>query len=398
MPRKRVILLPPQYLPPPDPLAFPEDIADMGWCGKAAAAYEEIYESPKYAFFMAFLTCLGSVISGNVRVETAIKSDPRFYTVLLGESGNTRKSTAKDVAIDFFQDTLPDFNVAFGGGSGEGIVSALSRSRFTNRLLLAPDEWQQVINKGKLRGSSLIPCINILFESNKYSNPLKSVNNSIQDGHLAILSASTNDTYESCWDADNMNIGLNNRLFIVPIAPVEPGFVLPPKIAPDVYKALQEELLQIVAETSEGMEYPIDEAAERFLQNWYSTRERDGVKSTRIDTYAVRTLTVLAANDHKYSIDFKIVNDATILADWQLKVRKIHTPVVTDNKFSRLQSRILNYMDSYPGRKKYIYQQKCGGSYYGLKMFNDVWDALQKSEYIQKDIEGNWTRVTGRKL
>ena len=77
-------------------LSFPYHVLKGagGYYTKTHSAYLEV---PPQFFFMAYLTCLGAVVSRRVRLESALKTQPRLYTVIVGESASDRKSTAIDL-------------------------------------------------------------------------------------------------------------------------------------------------------------------------------------------------------------------------------------------------------------------------------------------------------------
>jgi hypothetical protein len=61
-----------------------------------------IRESPPQAFWLSFITILGNAISPKVS-NALISSEPRFYSVLVGSSAKTRKSTANNTARNLFR-------------------------------------------------------------------------------------------------------------------------------------------------------------------------------------------------------------------------------------------------------------------------------------------------------
>ena len=76
-----------------------------------AADFVDLYtsrlESPREFFYMAFLTCLGTVLSPLLRLDSEITPEPRLFTILLGESADDRKSTAISKTCDFFKGYFP---------------------------------------------------------------------------------------------------------------------------------------------------------------------------------------------------------------------------------------------------------------------------------------------------
>jgi hypothetical protein len=55
---------------------------------------------------MAALTCLGNVVCRRITLASVIRPQPRLYTVILGESGDDRKSTTIRLTVEFFLNIL----------------------------------------------------------------------------------------------------------------------------------------------------------------------------------------------------------------------------------------------------------------------------------------------------
>ena len=205
---------------------FPASVMS-GVAGAFADLFSSYTESPVQFYYFAFLTCLGNILSERITIESQISPQPRFYTLLLGESADDRKSTAIDQTVKFFQMALADkVNVCHGVGSAEGLQKRLEKS---NRLLLCFDEFKSFISKCKIDGSVLLPCVTTLFEANKYESRTKTSEITLENVYLSLLAASTVNTYENVWISTFTDIGFNNRLFLV-TGRGERRFSIPPKI------------------------------------------------------------------------------------------------------------------------------------------------------------------------
>ena len=174
-------------------LEFPSS-SMAGVAGEFAELYSSYLEVPPHFFYMAFLTCLGTVVADRLTLASEIKPQPRLYVILLGESADDRKSTALIKVIEFFQEAIEDFHVCLGVGSAEGLQEELKES---SQLLLCFDEFKQFVNKCKIQGSTLLPCVNSLFEMNHYQSRTKKRNVKLENVHLSFLAASTIATYEN---------------------------------------------------------------------------------------------------------------------------------------------------------------------------------------------------------
>jgi hypothetical protein len=320
------------------PIPFPVWVID-GFARNFAQTYADRLEPSVVAFYISALTCLGSVLAGNVRMNTELKTDPRLYVLFIGESGKGKKSSAAKFTIDFFKDRVRAFRVCKGAGSAEGLFNEINAVKWDRRLLLFYDEFQQFVNKCKIESSVLLQMVNILFEDNSYESPLKKSKMKLDNAYLTMLSASTEETYDDCWTASFTNIGFNNRMFIVPIRSVR-EHSLPKAIDPVDKERLWGELEAILGMVGgEGMVYDITEDAYEYYDRWYLTM-KETKHSVRIDTYALRLMPLLAANEMKTIIDIDIVKKVVAICGWQIKIRQRYEPVAVDNQYASMEAKI----------------------------------------------------------
>ena len=170
-------------------LDFPRSVIS-GAAGTYAGVYADTLESPVQFFYISYLTCLGSAISGKVWMGSELYTQPRMYTLLLGESADDRKSTAIKKTTSLFDGMI---DVCHGVGSAEGLQRVLDDKP---SVVLCLDEFKAFVGKATIQSSVLLPCVNTLFEDNKYSNVTQKSHITIENAHLSLLAASTVDTYE----------------------------------------------------------------------------------------------------------------------------------------------------------------------------------------------------------
>jgi len=326
---------------------FPYSVIE-GLAGEFTKTYCDILEIPPEFMYISFLTCLGSLLARSLTISTEIKPQPRLYTLLLGQSADERKSTALIETIRFFEHTLQKRNVnnitqeqtqfqlhtCLGAGSAEGLAKKLK----DENLLLCYDEFKAFISKATIRNSTLLQCVNTLFESNTYENQTSTSEIKIKNGRLSLLAASTMQTYESAWHSSFTAIGFNNRLFIVPGA-AQREYSLPPKIANEEKYYLSNELYKILDFVGEFRELDITKGARELFHEWYMNRPHS-IHSKRLDGYALRFMELLAVNKMKEIIDESIVNNAIELMDWQFEVRQLYDPIDADNIAAKMEEKI----------------------------------------------------------
>jgi len=354
--------------------------AMRGVAGDFAKIFSSYLESPKEFFYFAYLTCLGNVLANRLTLESEIAPQPRLYTLTLGESADDRKSTVLKKALDFFRDTFPDFKVCHGVGSAEGLQERL-RECSGQGLLLAFDELKAFVSKCKIEASVLLPCVSTLFEDNRYETNTKKKNIFLEDAFLSILSASTVQTYENIFSSQFIDIGFNNRLFIVP-ASSERKHSIPKKIPQKERDYLKKQTRSVLELVGDFLELTITADAHVLFSNWYLNFPKS-VHSKRIDTYALRLMPLLTVNEGKKEVDADIVGKVIAIMDWQLEMRKLHDPIDADNTVARMEERIRRCLSLPLGNREL--KRRCHVSRYGIWVFNAALKNLQSAKEIYLD-------------
>jgi hypothetical protein len=320
--------------------SFPESIIS-GWAGEFTNLYSQYVESPKPFLFISFLCCLGSILSPKLALKSERPFQPRLYVLLLGESAVERKSTALDLPVEFFREYFKgQLNLCFGVGSAEGLQLKISETPNGNLLLLV-DEFKSLLNKCKIEGSVLLPCLNTLFEKNFYESRTKHSDIHVENGHLSILAASTIATYESVWSSVFIDIGLPNRLFIVP-STSKRLYPVPLKIPDNIKRNLAEKIQTEVLDTVDmHLEVELTKEAEKIFSDWYfDIAKEETIHTKRLDTYALRFMPLFAVNEGKTIVDEAIVEKVITLMNWQKSVREEFDPIDANSIIAILEEKI----------------------------------------------------------
>jgi len=325
---------------------FPYEIM-KGPARRFTEAFGQRLEVPKEFLYISFLTVLGSVLPRRVTISIEIKPQPRLYVLLLGQSADDRKSTAIEKTCEFWRHAmLTNFETAlpecWGVGSAEGLATFIRKMCPDKSVLLCYDEFRTFLSKAKIKSSVLLPCINTLFEKNRLENSVKNKIDIIKDVHLSFIAASTIDTYEATWERSFTDIGLNNRLFIVP-GTAERKHSLPPNVPHEEIEALTRDVKEIFEWIGEYREIDFTPAAREIFDSWYMSRSRS-VHAKRLDGYALRFMLLMAVNQRSDKINDVIVTDSCELMDWQLTMRETHDPIDADNQFAMMEQRIRNVL------------------------------------------------------
>jgi hypothetical protein len=325
-------------------------------------------------------------MSGRITLASAIQPQPRLYTILLGESGDTRKSTAIKMTVNFFKDALMDFSVCHGVGSAEGLCEKFQKS---NRLLLIYDEARTFVNKAKIETSVLLQAVNSLFELNNYESAIKKHSIEIGDAHLSLLGASTPETYSTMFTSQFLDIGFINRLFVVQ----DQGrkmWSIPPKIDPNEKTRLKKqlgELLKLIIEASqEGIvEMSLTGDAGARWDDYYHDEMPGGPSGKRLDTYGLRLMPLLVLNDGKTQVDLETVEKVITILKHEYETRKMVDPIDCDSQIAGMEERVRRVVRNNGGVSSRDLKKAVHYERYGLFVFNAAVNNLLRSKEIRFD-------------
>ena len=360
------------------PVDFPVHIM-TGTAGYFAAIMGECMEPPRHFFFMAYLACLGTILSNRITLKTELRPQPRLYLVILGESADDRKSTAITKTVGFFQNAVADFFVCFGVGSAEGLQRRFKKDA---SFLLVYDELKAFVGKAKSEGSILLPCVCTLFESNRYESYTKTKEIILSDACLSILAASTIETYSRCWDSAFQDIGMTNRLFVVP-GQGQRRFAIPGKIPTHEWELMKVNLGSILSVASCTPELDITAPARALFEKWYMNLEQS-VHTKRLDTYALRFMILLTVNAGKSEVDEAIVRDVIDLMNWQLQARRLHDPVDADSAIAKVEEKIRRVLSAGPRSERDL-SRAVHGNRIGIWTFKGAIKNLTQNSEISYD-------------
>jgi len=340
-----------QYAPEPDaapqkesgsPLSFPSHVI-TGAAGYFADVLSACMEPPRHFFFMGYLACLGAILASRITLKTELRPQARLYMVILGESADDRKSTAINKTVDFFLSALTDFQVCFGVGSAEGLQRRFLKD---SNLLLVYDELKAFVGKSKVDGSVLLPMVCTLFESNRYESHTKDREIILAGACLSILAASTIETYERTWDSAFQDIGMTNRLFIVP-GQGKRLHAIPGRVPGYQWDLMKNELRKIINAALITPELDVTPGARALYETWYLNLEQS-IHTKRLDTYALRFMILLTVNAKQNKVDETIVQDVIDLMNWQLQARRLHDPIDADSAVAKIEEKIRRTLTTGP--------------------------------------------------
>ncbi len=379
------------------PTAVPADagtlaVPESGMIGVGrdfADLYAAYLESPRAFFFFTFLTYFGSLIARKITLDSELRPPPRLYTVLIGESADTRKSTALRKVDEFFRSLTPEWepHVLFGVGSAEGIAAEL---KDRPDLLLHFDELKAFVDKAKNEHSVALPMVSTLFERGDCDNRTKVERLSVRDATLSLVAACTADTYATMFDQKFLAIGFPNRLWLVSDRSITRIPV--PRMIPEARLAALRVRTQTLldgieaayrANNSRAVAYRLTSDALDLFKAWYASRE-GSIFERRLDTFAHRLMLLLAATSGRTVIDAPIVTGVVALLRYQLDVRRETDPVDAENTVAAMEERVRRALarGSLRGRdlKRKVHYNRVG-----LWAWNTAIENLKRAQEIAHD-------------
>jgi hypothetical protein len=389
----------------------------VGVLAEIADAYSQRYESPKEFVYLDLLTIVGLILSGRVRADFGeLKFQPRLNTLKVAKSGWMRKSSstsfarrtidravtlaekkarAKSLAAEQASDPLataqtsthPTIQVVAGVGSAEGLANAFQTSP---RILLKFDEFRRLEKKANAEGSVLMYMINELSEGNEYDNHTKTAALEVRNGHLAILSNTTEEVYLSLQNAAEMgDVGFLNRWLLV-YSDVQVRRPRPQAIPTEVLDPLIEELAQKLADlppldekgnTTTEIVLPLTPEADRIWSEFYMEMEQSPL-TTRLDSLGPRLMALFAFLADKREVDADIVRAVLDVIEYQRQVRELLQPddgVTADARVESAMRRQLKQRGELTERKL---KQYSNCRRYGTQACSRAIESLSKSKEI----------------
>jgi len=354
----------------PEKNVFPHRVM-TGCAGRFVDVMSRRLESPVEFLFMGYMTALGSVFSRNLSLASALETQPRLFTILVGESATDRKSTALGKIDNLFRAVIQGWTSCWGLGSAEGLQRVLKKGDDNGPgLMLVFDELKMFVNKCGIRNSVMLPAVNTLFESNHYENHTRDRSIEIDDAFLSILAASTLPTYEKIYDSHFLDIGWPNRCFLV-VGTAERRFSVPEEI-PEVEKErLKSDLIGLLGHVGTGLKLGFTQEANDRYHAWYMDMP-DSIHAKRLDTLSIRLAMLLAVNDHKSEIDLPTIEKAIELCDWQLRVRQEHDVIDADNSIATMEEKIRRVLKSNGALTESQIKQRTNANRVGLWYFGQA--------------------------
>jgi hypothetical protein len=372
-------------------LEFPSHCI-TGSLGKLAMELSEGTEITPEFIFVASMTFLGSLVSGDLAVDVGLESltDTRLYSILLGKSYSAKKSSALARVQSFFQTMTSVYNdkhhVVHGVGSAEGLARVLSENQ---RVLLSYDEFRTFFEKASVQSSTLLQMTASLFEQRQWDNAVKDHSQSfaVKDARLGIIGCSTLDTYENMWTRESLSTGLPNRFFVVIGGEREPiSFPrMPNSVALDsIRQRIQQQIARL------PVKFSIAPNALALWDAWYKkSRRRNSVHTARLDTIGFRLMAILALTMDKKEVDAEVMQVVIDLLEYEFWVRLETDPIDADTTIAKLEQKIKRVLAEKPLTPRDL-RRRVNADRTGIWPFKRALENLRDSGQVGIDQSGRY--------
>ena len=359
--------------------SFPNDII-QGVARKFVDLYSPIRETPEAFLWLAFVTYFGNAISPYVRLDCA-SSEPRFYGVVIGKSGRTRKSAGINMARDFFKLAVPDQKIIEGFGSGEGLLVALGSNADPEPAVLHLDEMNLLASKTDINGSAGIIPLHKLFDGHDCDHTLAKGNHEVRNAYLSSIGASTLEDFTNAWSGKHEDAGFFSRLLLVA---GDADKRIPYPVDPDT-KALNElieEVKNLVSSVIKARQVlKMDKDAKELWAKFYDSFG-DGPEWNRIDTYGFRLMAVQAVLRKEETVTRENVGQVVDFLQYEVAVRTAVTPVVAENVVAKLEQLIRKVLPAGCTLSKRELQRRTNAYRYGIEFFDRALANMQRNREV----------------
>ncbi|MCJ7663066.1 MAG: YfjI family protein [Desulfobacterales bacterium] len=359
-----------------------DQLTIRGMAEQFADLFASRLESPWSFWAISFLTVLGAVVCDKVRLRSSLLTQPRLYSVILGESADDRKSEAIKQTVHFFKrfGLLGDLGLCYGVGSAEGLAEKLKEQK---KVLLIFDELKTFVSKSSIEAAILLPAVNTLFEDTRFQSQTKTHAINIDGASLSILAASTVDTFTKMFSPIFTDIGFINRLWLT-ADKAERKFAIPEEIPYERQKTIAEKVNVCLYRFREETTIPMTDEARGIFEAWYMSEDSRGIHSKRLDTYGLRLMLIFAANEMAEEIGADIAERVIKLLFWQREIRGEHDPVGCENVVAKIEEQIRRMLKRRNFNTREL-RQYAHGDRYGLYLFNSAKQNLLKEGEIKYD-------------
>ena len=385
-----------------DAVAFPE-AAWRGLFGQWREVAAPCTEAPLENLWGAFLVAVGLMLGRNVWKESPRPLYPNFYMLLLGQTGDSRKSTVLWLAGELLRHVGEDVEILTGIVSTEGIFERLAKKEETRALGYA-DEFRSLLSVAKRKGTQdILPKLNTLYycpEREGIDRREKST--TVIRPFFSLITATAQEYVEDLLGNLEVAGGTLNRFLIISgeEQPPKPNVKSP---APETWESIAAPLRKIRdqwASTPQHTQWhpEAEEVWSDFYTEWRTVRKgwnaRAANLTARIFEHVLKIALVYSALGGEEKISAKSLATAIAIGEWlQGNVLRLFGDVGLD-QFTKAEKVILEILKPRRRMWRRDLQQAASKKKINGKLFGEVLRSLEANDHVK---QGESESLSGQK-
>jgi hypothetical protein len=329
-------------------------LPEIAWTG-LVKRYRDLVapctEAPEAFHLGCLIAAVGCLIGRRAWVVTPHATYPNFYSLLVGSTANTRKSTAYQFALGLREDASYVLGAKTkrmnGLASVEGLAAAMRDPKANEpfRVVCVEDEFKSLITKSGQRAvGNIIPKVTELyncppsFEVNTKNDPIK-----VQSPFLCMLAATTRAWFEDSLSANDVSGGFLNRWLLFE---GEPGALLPFPPPLDT-RGWDDLVLDVCAAVHQAAgHYDFSPEAKEVYRSFYRAARRNycSEATARIDLHAKKLGLLYAVLAGHSQIRADDIQSAIAVAEYCAQVVEPLAARLDVSPQKRLEDRLLDLL------------------------------------------------------
>jgi hypothetical protein len=342
-------------------------LPEIAWTGQIKRYRDLIApctEAPEAFHLGCFIAAVGCLIGRRAWVCTPHATYPNSYSLLVGTTAYTRKTTAYQFALGLLEDASYVLGAKTkrlnGLASVEGLAAAMRDSKANEpfRVLCVEDEFKSLITKSGQRAvGNIIPKVTELyncpasFEVNTKNDPIK-----VQSPFLCMLAATTTAWFEDSLSANDVSGGFLNRWLLFE---GEPGALLPFPPPLDT-RGWDDLVLDVCAAVHQAAgHYDFSPEAKEVYRSFYRAARRDyrSEATARIDLHAKKLGLLYAVLAGHPQIEADDIESAIAVAEYCAQVVEPLAARLDITPQKRLEDRFLDLLAAGPVGSRDAYRR-----------------------------------------
>lgn len=332
---RKVAPLPGRVAPPVAEAVPP--LALRGWFGSYVNLMHPCTEACQAFHLAVAFTLVGAWFGRRLKIKDVLPLYPNFYTVLVGDTGRGKKTTAIEKGLRMLGAPMsdpegrishtPPFRVVTGLSSREGLVAELAAHP---QLVAFEDEFSSTLSKGRQEATStLFPALTYLYNSPHEFASLTKPNRSgdypvATNPFLSLIGGIPEETLRRHMTGDDAASGFANRILFVFGNNAERPIPNPP--APD--ERIMREMMAALRAVRLPPIMGFSLGAESQWEAWYGTEDIEGFWHRRYELEVERQMVqrlpvtirklagLYAATEGNHVIDTDQLDAAIAFAEW----------------------------------------------------------------------------------